>query len=77
MKNNRKANAAKNRIHIGADVISINIVAYLFIGIFAIICLLPFYLIILASFTPETSLIKTDIQLFLRGYSAWKAMACV
>lgn len=33
MKNNRKANAAKNRIHIGADVISINIVAYLFIGI--------------------------------------------
>ena len=67
MKNNRKANAAKNRIHIGADVISINIVAYLFIGIFAIICLLPFYLIILASFTPETSLIKNGYPIIPTG----------
>lgn len=42
----------------GWDTISMGIVSYVFIGIFALVCLLPFYLIVIASFTPESSLIK-------------------
>ena len=49
------------------DVVSINLVAYVFIGLFALICLLPFYLIIVASFTPETSLIRNGYPLFPTG----------
>ena len=65
MKNN-SIKAADQR-HPGADVICINIVSYLLIGIFALACVIPFYLIIVASFTPETSLIRNGYPLFPTG----------
>lgn len=65
MKNN-SIKAADKR-HPGADVICINIVSYLLIGIFALACVIPFYLIIVASFTPETSLIRNGYPLFPTG----------
>ncbi len=43
----------KQKRHISKDVLSVNIVGYVVIGIFALLCLLPFYLIIVASFTDE------------------------
>ena len=48
----------------GKDVISVNIVAIVLVGFFALLCLIPFYLIIVASFTDETHLIRMVIQFF-------------
>lgn len=62
MKETSKAIASK-KVRAGWDTISINIVSYLFIGVFALICVLPFYLIIVASFTPESVLIKEGYPL--------------
>lgn len=67
MKANKRNVKAGTKVRIGADVISINIVAYLIVGLFAVVCLVPFYLIIVASFTPETSLIKNGYPLFPTG----------
>ncbi len=51
----------------GWDTISINIISYVLIGLFAFACVLPFYLIIVASFTPEASLIKNGYPLIPTG----------
>jgi len=48
---------------IGKDEISINIVGIILIGFFALMCVLPFYLIVIASFTSETSLIRNGYPL--------------
>lgn len=67
MKKENEVRKAAGRKTPGPDTISINIVSWLFIGLFALACLLPFYLIILASFTPETSLIKNGYPLLPTG----------
>ena len=66
MKETSKAITSK-KVRVGWDTISINIVSYLFIGVFALVCVLPFYLIIVASFTPEASLIKNGYPLLPTG----------
>ena len=48
----------------GKDVISVNIVAIVLVGFFALLCLIPFYLIIVASFTDETHLIRNGYPIF-------------
>lgn len=48
----------------GKDVISVNIVAIVLVGFFALLCLIPFYLIIVASFTDETYLIRNGYPIF-------------
>ena len=40
------------------DQMIVNIVGYILIGIFALVCVIPFYLIIVASFTDESELIR-------------------
>ncbi len=45
------------------DQIAVNIVGAVLIGSFALICVIPFYLIIIASFTAETSLIRDGYPL--------------
>lgn len=40
------------------DVLAVNVLGYILIGLFALVCVLPFYLIIVASFTSEASLIS-------------------
>lgn len=67
MKRGKDNMAIRHRRHYGMDAISMNLVAYIFIGFFALICLLPFYLIIIASFTPETSLIRNGYPLVPTG----------
>ena len=53
---------ANKKIHHGRtmsrDALAINIVGYVLIGIFGLLCVIPFYLIIVASFTSEASLIR-------------------
>lgn len=41
-----------------ADNIALNVVSITLITLFALVCLIPFYLIVVASFTPESSLIQ-------------------
>mgnify|MGYP005761203351 CR=1 FL=1 len=62
-----KYTAAKEKKKYGIDTITMNIAAYLLIGMFALVCILPFYLIIVASFTPEASLIKNGYPLIPTG----------
>ena len=45
------------------DEVAVNVVGAVLIGLFALICVIPFYLIIIASFTSESSLIKNGYPL--------------
>ncbi|MBO6241012.1 MAG: carbohydrate ABC transporter permease [Butyrivibrio sp.] len=51
------------RRRLSKDELAVNIVGVVLIGIFALICVIPFYLIIIASFTSETSLIRNGYPL--------------
>lgn len=62
---------------IGKDVLSVNIVGGILIGLFALICLMPFYLIIIASFTEETSLIRNGYPLIPTDFSIQSYLLCL
>ena len=51
------------------DVIAVNILGYVLIGLFALLCLLPFYLIVVASFTPNSELIRNGYPLFPASFT--------
>ena len=42
----------------GKDQVVFNILAYVLVGLFAILCLVPFYLIVVGSFTSESTIVK-------------------
>ena len=48
---------------ISKDELIVNIIGYIAIGLFALVCVLPFYLIILASFTDEGAMIRNGYPL--------------
>ena len=50
---------------LGKDMIAVNIVGCLLIGVFAFLCVVPFYLIIIASFTSNQSIIQNGYPLTL------------
>ena len=57
-------NSLAKRIHrISPDRASLGTMSYVLVGLFAVVCLLPFYLIVVASFTPESILIKSGYPL--------------
>ena len=53
----------------GKDDIAIRAVGYILIGLFALICVIPFNLIIVASFTDEASLIRNGYPLIPTDFS--------
>ena len=53
----------------GKDDIAIRAVGYILIGVFALICVIPVYLIIVASFTDEASLIRNGYPLIPTDFS--------
>ena len=59
------------------DVLSVNIVGYIVIGLFALLCLMPFYLIIVASFTDEASLIRNGYPLVPTDFSIQSYLLCL
>ena len=59
------------------DAIAVNILGYVLIGLFALICLIPFYLIIIASFTPESSLIRNGYPIFPGEFSLESYALCL
>ena len=71
-----KAETQVKHLKISRDVIAVNILGIIVIGLFALICLFPFYLIIVASFTNENALIRNGFpivfQLKNAGLEAYK-----
>lgn len=49
----------------GKDVIAFNIMAYILVGIFAIACVIPFYLILVGSITKENIIVTEGYQFFV------------
>lgn len=50
----------------GKDQIIFNILAYVLVGLFAVACLLPFYLIVTGSLTDESTIVKEGYSFFLQ-----------
>ncbi|RKD31040.1 carbohydrate ABC transporter permease [Lacrimispora algidixylanolytica] len=49
----------------GKDVITFNLMAYILVGIFALACVIPFYLIIVGSITKEKIIVTEGYQFFV------------
>ncbi|MCE5343329.1 MAG: carbohydrate ABC transporter permease [Eubacteriales bacterium] len=56
---------------------SVSIISYLFIGLFALLCVFPFYLIIIASLTPESSLIRDGYPILLKSFDLQSYALCL
>ena len=61
-----KTEAGGKHLKTSKDVIAVNILGILVIGLFALLCLFPFYLIIVASFTNENDLIRNGFPIIPR-----------
>ena len=64
-----KVKIMKDGHHLSRDELSVNIVGYILVGLFALVCVIPFYLIIVASFTDEASLIRNGYPLIPTDFS--------
>lgn len=63
----------------GKDVIAVNIVGCILIGVFAFICVVPFYLVIVASFTSNQSIIQNGYPLVVaaKNFSLQSYQLCL
>lgn len=52
---------------ITTDKIIFDILSYIIIGVFVIACIIPFYLILVASFTDEGTIVREGYSFYLRG----------
>lgn len=59
------------------DALLINILGYVVIGLFALVCVIPFYLIIIASITPESSLIRNGYPIFPTEFDVQSYALCL
>ena len=59
------------------DVIAVNILGYVLVGLFALLCLMPFYLIVVASFTPNAQLIRDGYPLFPANFTLEAYNLCI
>ena len=55
----------------------INALGIAFIGLFALACLIPFYLIVIASFTPEASLIRDGYPIIPHSFDLQSYALCI
>lgn len=59
------------------DALVVKIIGYVYIGLFALICVIPFYLIIVASFTSEASLIRNGYPIMPADFDLQSYMLCL
>lgn len=59
------------------DQMIVNIIGYILIGIFALVCVIPFYLIIVASFTDESELIRNGYPIIPTALSVQSYLLCL
>lgn len=58
-----------NKIKKGSDVIVLNIIAYAFLGLIAIMCLVPFIMIVSGSFSSEEAIIQNGFSMLPQNFS--------
>lgn len=58
-----------NKIKKGSDVIVLNIIAYAFLGLIALICLVPFIMIVSGSLSSEEAIIKNGFSILPQDFS--------
>ena len=59
------------------DQLAVNIISYVLVGIFALVCVIPFYLIIVASFTDESELIRNGYPIIPTAFSVQSYLLCL
>lgn len=67
----------KKKIRMTGDRIAVSIFGYIMIGLFALICLAPFYLILIASFTPENDMIRNGYPVLPGAFSTEAYALCL
>lgn len=63
---------AKNtqlKVKAGPDVILLNIIAYTFCGIIALLCLIPFWMVVVGSFSSESAINANGFSLFIQEFT--------
>ena len=65
------------KIRMTGDQVAVSIFGYLLIGLFALICLAPFYLILMASYTPENDMIRYGYPIVPGNISTEAYALCV
>lgn len=63
-----KSPVVKNKIH-GTDKIILNIMAYTFCGLVALLCLVPFIMVISGSFSSERAIVDNGFSLLPQDFS--------
>jgi len=58
-----------NKIKTGSDVIVLNIIAYVLLGLIALFCLVPFIMILSGSFSSEKAIIQNGFSIFPQDFS--------
>ena len=58
-----------NKIKSGSDVITLNIIAYGFLGLIALLCLVPFIMIVSGSFSSEEAIIQNGFSILPQDFS--------
>ncbi len=61
--------ASSKKIKIGKHQIALNIIAYAFCGVVAMLCLVPFWMILVGSFSSEAEIAKNGFSLFIQDFS--------
>lgn len=64
-----KPAAHSGKIKMGADKITLMILAYTFCGLIALICLIPFIMVITGSFSSEEAIVKNGFSLLIQDFS--------
>lgn len=59
----------RTRIKKDKSTMSVKIISYLFVGLFALVCMLPFVMIVSASFSTESIIRKEGFGLFPKGFT--------
>ena len=62
-------NTHLGRVKHGGDVVALNIIAYGFCGLMALICLVPFLMILAGSFSSEAAIMQNGFSLFPQDFS--------
>ncbi len=61
--------SSKSKIKMGKDVVALNIMAYAFTGLIALLCLVPFIMIVTGSLSSEAAIVKNGFSLFIQDFS--------
>jgi len=64
-----KVKSNRLRIKKGSDIITLNIIAYTFCGVVALVCLIPFLMIVAGSFSSEAAIMQNGFSLLPQEFS--------